>query len=214
MKKGFDLYSEDTQCFAAQRAGHGILIVTPDGRILWTDTRAAELCQQLRVVTEKLEGTLPLRIAKIVKEIAELLELRNHAKDWEAFNVKRIINGRESPIFVAGIGLPAGVGHKTESTVLLILDVTAPRKSVWRLDAFQLTPKEMTVAGMLLKGWTNKQIADAIGVTVQTAKEHVKHIMGKTKTTTRTGVVMAIAGPQEMSCPQSSGAAFTSLPRP
>ena len=106
------------------------------------------------------------------------------------------------------------MGHKTESTVLLILDVTAPRKSVWRLDAFQLTPKEMTVAGMLLKGWTNKQIADAIGVTVQTAKEHVKHIMGKTKTTTRTGVVMAIAGPQEMSCPQSSGAAFTSLPRP
>ena len=214
MKKGFDLYSEDTQCFAAQRAGHGILIVTPDGRILWTDTRAAELCQQLRVVTEKLEGTLPLRIAKIVKEIAELLELRNHAKDWEDFNVKRIIKGRESHILVAGIGLPAGVGHKTESTVLLILDVTAPRKSVWRLDAFQLTPKEMTVAGMLLKGWTNKQIADAIGVTVQTAKEHVKHIMGNTKTTTRTGVVMAIAGPQEMSCPQSSGAAFTSLPRP
>ena len=214
VKKGFDLYSEDTQCFAAQRAGHGILIVTPDGRILWTDTRAAELCQQLRVVTEKLEGTLPLRIAKIVKEIAELLELRNHPKDWEAFNVKRIINGRESPIFVAGIGLPAGAGHKTESTVLLILDVTAPRKSVWRLDAFQLTPKEMTVAGMLLKGWTNKQIADAIGVTVQTAKEHVKHIMGKTKTTTRTGVVMAIAGPQEMSCPKNSRAAFTSLPRP
>src|SRR5437773_1636568 len=164
------------------------------------------------IVTEKPEGTVPLHVARIVQEIAELLELRNHPKDWEAFNVKRVINGRESPIFVEGIGLPAGVGHETESTVLLILDVTAPRKSVRRLEAFQLTPKEITVAGMLLKGWTNKEIAEAIGVTVQTAKEHVKHIMAKTKTTTRTGVIMAIAGPQEMSCPQNSGAALTSLP--
>src|SRR5437588_8020254 len=146
VKKVFDLYSEDTRRFAAQRTGHGILIVTPSGRILWTDTRAAELCEQMRIVTEKPEGTLPLRVAKIVKEIADLLELRNHPKDWEAFNVKRVISGRESPIFVAGIGLPAGVGHETESTVLLILDVTAPRKSVRRLEAFQLTANETPVA--------------------------------------------------------------------
>jgi DNA-binding NarL/FixJ family response regulator len=53
---------------------------------------------------------------------------------------------------------------------------------------------------LLLKGYTNKEIADAVGVTVQTAKEHVKHIMEKTKTNTRTGIVMAIAGPAETSC--------------
>ena len=100
-------------------------------------------------------------------------------------------------VFVAGIGLPAGVGHATESTVLLTLDVIAPRKSVSRLKAFQLTAKEITVAELLLKGSTNREIAHAIGVTVQTAKEHVKHIMEKTKTSTRTGIVMAIAGPPE-----------------
>ena len=200
MEKGLDLYSQDTQSFASQRAGHGILIVTLDGRILWTDSRATELCQQMRVATERLEGTLPLRVVKLVQEIGELLQLRNHPKDWEAFNVKRVINGRESPIFVAGIGLPAGVGHGTESTVLLTLDVIAPRKSVSRLQAFQLTAKEITVAELLLKGSTNKEIAHAIGVTVQTAKEHVKHIMEKTKTNTRTGIVMAIAGPAETSC--------------
>ena len=200
MEKGLDLYSQDTQSFASQRAGHGILIVTLDGRILWTDSRATELCQQMRVATDRLEGTLPLRVAKLVKEIGELLQLRNHPKDWEAFNVKRVIKGCETHIFVAGIGLPAGVGHGTESTVLLTLDVIAPRKSVSRLQAFQLTAKEITVAELLLKGSTNREIAHAIGVTVQTAKEHVKHIMEKTKTNTRTGIVMAIAGPPETSC--------------
>jgi len=53
---------------------------------------------------------------------------------------------------------------------------------------------------LLLKGSTNREIAQAIGVTVQTAKEHVKHIMEKTKTSHRTGIVMAIAGPPENTC--------------
>jgi DNA-binding CsgD family transcriptional regulator len=201
VEKALDLYSQDTQCFATQRTGHGILVVTTSGRILWTDARTTELCHQMPGGAEALEGTLPLPVVKMVKEIAELLELRNHSKDWEAFNVKRVIKGGETHIFVAGIGLPAGVGHETEATVLLTLDVIAPRKSVSRLQAFQLTAKEMTVVELLLKGSTNKEIADAVGVTVQTAKEHVKHIMEKTNTNTRTGIVMAIAGPPETSCP-------------
>jgi DNA-binding CsgD family transcriptional regulator len=197
VKKGLDLYCEKTVSFADQRAGHGILIITLSGRILWTDARAADLCQQMRGVTEEQEGTLPREVLKIAKEIGELLELRNHPKDWEAFNVKRAVKGREGHIFVAAIGLPAGVGHNTESTVLFTLDVISARKSVSRLQEFQLTPREMTVVGFLLKGLTNKEIAQAMNVKVQTAKEHIKHIMEKTGTNTRTGIVMAIAAPPE-----------------
>ena len=197
MEQGLDLYCEKTLSFADQRAGHGILIITLSGRILWTDARAADLCQQMRAVTEEQQGTLPREVIKIAKEIGELLELRNHPKDWEAFNVKRAVKAREGHIFVAAIGLPAGVGHNTESTVLFTLDVISARKSVSRLQEFQLTPREMTVVGFLLKGLTNKEIAQAINVTVQTAKEHIKHVMEKTGTNTRTGIVMAIAAPPE-----------------
>jgi DNA-binding CsgD family transcriptional regulator len=195
--KELDLYCEKTLSFADQRAGHGILIITLGGRILWTDSRASDLCQQMRVVTEEQEATLPRAIIKIATEITELLELRDHPKDWEAFNVKRVIKGCEGHIFVAAIGLPAGVGHDTESTVFFTLDVISPRKSVSRLEEFQFTPRERTVVELLLKGWTNKEIAQAINVTVQTAKEHIKHIMEKTGTNTRTGVVMTIAAPAE-----------------
>lgn len=197
MEIGLDLYCEKTLSFADQRTGHGILIITLSGQILWTDSRAADLCQQMRVVAEEQEGALPQAVIKIAKEIAELLKLRNHPKDWEAFNVKRAIQGREGHIFVVAIGLPAGVGHDTESTVFFTLDVISARKSVSRLEEFQFTPREKTVVELLLKGWTNKEIAQAINVTVQTAKEHIKHIMEKTGTNTRTGVVMAIAGPAE-----------------
>jgi DNA-binding NarL/FixJ family response regulator len=79
------------------------------------------------------------------------------------------------------------------------MDAIIPRsKSSRRPEGFLLTPKEKSVVEFLLKGLTNKEIAEATGVKVQTAKEHIKHIMEKTKTTTRTGIIMAIAGPPQM----------------
>jgi hypothetical protein len=43
-----------------------------------------------------------------------------------------------------------------------------------------------------LKGWTNKEIANEMGLALQTVKEHFKHILEKTRTTTRTGIVMQV----------------------
>ena len=202
MEKRLDSYSENTLSFADQRDGHGILIITLSGRTLWTDSLAADLCRQMRVMTEEQEGTLPQAVIKIAKEIAELLEFRNHPKDWEAFNVKRVLKGREGHIFVTAIGLPAGVGHDTEGTVFFTLAVISLRKSARRLKEFQLTPREVTAVGLLMMGLTNQEIAQAMNVTEQTAKEHIKHIMEKTSTTTRTGIVMAIAGPAENVIPR------------
>lgn len=196
VKDKFDQYSEETQRLAEQRAGHGILLMTARGRILLIDSRAAELCQQMRVVAGDRGGTLPLPIVKIVNEIAESLHSRRHLKDSEAFSLRRVIDGREGPILVAGIGLPAR-GRAAEQRILLTLDVIMTRISLRRLDAFHLSPRETTTVKGLFKGSTNKEIAQAMGISEQTAKEHIKHIMGKTKTSTRTGIIMAIAGPHE-----------------
>jgi len=203
VKEQFDQYSEETQRLAEQRAGHGVLLMTARGRILLIDSRAAELCQQMRVAAGDRGGTVPLPIAKIVNAIAESLESRSHLKDWEAFRVRRVIEGREGRILVAGIGLSAK-GHATERRILLTL---IPRTSARRLDAFHLTPRETTTVQRLLKGSTNKEIAQAMGISVQTTKEHIKRIMKKTTTSTRTGIIMAVAGPREMSRPRFRGCA-------
>jgi DNA-binding CsgD family transcriptional regulator len=192
-----DQYSEETQCLAEQRGGHGVLMVTSRGRILLIDSRAAGFCQQMRVMTEDRKGRLPLPIVKIVNEIAETLELRSRHKDGEPFSARRVIEGRDGSISVDGIGLPAK-GRVSERRILLTLEMIIPRTSVRRMDIFHLTPRETTVVERLLKGATNKEIAHAMGISEQTAKEHIKHIMRKTKTTTRTGIVMTIAGPREM----------------
>jgi DNA-binding NarL/FixJ family response regulator len=199
MDSACDMYAEEIQSIAEQRTGHGILIVSANGQVLMMDQRASDFCRQMKQVTDKVAGDLPLLVVKLLKEIAELQQLRSHSKDWEDFKLKRVIQGREGKILVTGIGLPATVGHKSPLTVLLTMDVITQRSMPPRRpEEFHLTPKERSVVDFLLKGYTNKEIAEATGVKVQTAKEHIKHIMQKTKTTTRTGIIMAIAGPPEI----------------
>ena len=196
MKEQFDRYSEETLRLAEQRTGQGILLMTARGRILLIDSRAAELCQQMRVAAGDQGRTLPLPILKIVNEIAASLDSRSDLKDWEAFSLRRAIDGQEGRILVTGIGLPAR-GRAAERRILLTLNVIMSRTPLRRLDAFHLSPRETTTVEGLMKGSTNKEIAQAMGISTQTAKEHIKHIMGKTKTSTRTGIIMAIAGPHE-----------------
>jgi DNA-binding NarL/FixJ family response regulator len=196
MDSAVDVYAEDIQSIAHQRTGHGILLVSARGEVLMMDGRASDFCRQMKDVTAEAEGPLPVPILKLVKEIAELQHLRSHSKDWEDFKVKRVIRGQEGYILVMGIGLPASVGHDTLATILLTMDVITPRSTApRRREDFLLTPKERSVVDFLFKGYTNKEIAKASDVKVQTAKEHIKHIMEKTRTTTRTGIIMAIAGP-------------------
>src|SRR5439155_278668 len=62
-------------------------------------------------------------------------------------------------------------------------------------ERFRLTEREQAVVEHLIKGWTNKEIAANIGVAEQTVKEHIKHIMGKTGSTTRTALLVKILQP-------------------
>ncbi len=52
----------------------------------------------------------------------------------------------------------------------------------------------MDVVRELVKGFTNKEIANVLAITEQTVKEHVKHLMRKTGTTTRTGLLAKVLG--------------------
>ena len=56
-------------------------------------------------------------------------------------------------------------------------------------DLFQLTARSQAVVKWLSEGLTNKEIAQRLGITEQTVKEHIQRLMRKTKTRTRTGLL-------------------------
>ncbi|TLY36750.1 MAG: helix-turn-helix transcriptional regulator, partial [Nitrospirae bacterium] len=95
---------------------------------------------------------------------------------------------------LTGLGIPDpnGIQH---SRILIIFSELGRRQEAaieQAQDAFHLTGRELAVVKNLLKGWTNKEIAHDLAVSEQTVKEHIKHIMAKTKTTTRTGILVQV----------------------
>ena len=55
----------------------------------------------------------------------------------------------------------------------------------------ELTPREMEVLGLLIKGLSNKEIGDVLGCTENTAKFHIKNILGKLEVNDRTEAATA-----------------------
>ncbi len=59
---------------------------------------------------------------------------------------------------------------------------------------FKLTPRERDVAALLLEGEPNKAIARRLGLEVQSVKNRVHAILGKTHASNRTRCAFALAG--------------------
>lgn len=184
------------ESIAEKRAGPGILLLSSSMQLLYRDRRTWELCGQINKAQagKAASGVLPPAVADLCAEIRKTLQVRTEAKDWEHFRVKRIIGDPKRPVLLRGLGLPDRNGIE-QSRILITMEEVGRRQEAVTEQAkelFHLTDREVAVVQNLLKGWTNKEIANALGVTEQTVKEHIKHIMEKTKTTTRTGILVQV----------------------
>ena len=180
---------------AQNRAGPGIMLFNSSLKLLYQDREAWTLCTEMRQQGDKnTRSFLPPRVVELCNEVKKQLQHRTHAKDWEQFRVKQILTDFQRPVLVAGVGLP-NPGHPDETQILVTMEVIGRRKrAIFKQskERFHLTHREVTVVEHLFKGWTNKEIGNSLGVTEQTIKEHIKHIMEKTKTTTRTGILVQL----------------------
>ncbi len=184
------------ESIADKRAGPGILLLTSSMQLLYRDRRTWELCGEINKAQNgtAANGVLPPAVAELADEIMKTLHVRTEAKDWEHFRVKRIIGDPKRPVLLRGVGLPDRNGLQ-QSRILITMEEVGRRQEAVTEQAkelFHLTDREVAVVQNLLKGWTNKEIANELGVTEQTVKEHIKHIMEKTKTTTRTGILVQV----------------------
>jgi DNA-binding CsgD family transcriptional regulator len=183
----------DLRHIAEKRTGPGIMVFTSSRKLVYQDSEAWELCKEINLLDapEHME-ILPRRVVTVCNEVKKQMRRRTHAKDWEQFRVKNVLSNCPRPILISGVGLP---NHENpqQAQILVTIEVLGRRKLgilEQTKQRFHLTVREVTVVQQLLKGWTNRQIGNSLGVREQTVKEHIKHIMEKTKTTTRTGILV------------------------
>ena len=188
---------DHTESRAVPHAGPGIMLLTASMRLLYKDRRAGELCQQIiRCHDGKTaHGVLPSAVASLVDQIGKTLTVRTDPKDWEQIQLRRVVNTLHSSVLLCGTAL-IDQTHAQQRILIVISEVGIgawqDKVLVQAKETFHLTARETTVVRHLLKGWTNKEIANEMRLAEQTIKEHLKHISKKTRATTRTGIVMTI----------------------
>lgn len=191
---------ETADNLADQRTGAGIVVLSSSMQLLHMNRQAAELSKLINM-SEKggapakaAQGVLPSALTELCTEVLKALQVRTEAKDWEQFEVKKIAGNPNQPVLLRGFGLPdrGGVQYARLVVTLEELGRRQQLNTDQAKERFQLTNREQSVVENLAKGWTNKEIANALKITEQTVKEHIKHIMRKTNSTTRTGVLVQI----------------------
>jgi DNA-binding CsgD family transcriptional regulator len=125
---------------------------------------------------------LPRAVASLVDQIKKTLKVRTDPKDWEQIQLRRIVNTLHSSILLCGTAL---IDRTNKETQILIV-ISEVGIDAWQdtvvghaKETFHLTARETTVVQHLLKGWTNKEIANEMRLAEQTIKEYVKQITEK-----------------------------------
>lgn len=192
--------SEQVENIADQRTGSGIVVLSVSMQLLHMNRQASDLSRQINLAEsggqapKSIHGVLPKALTELCSEIVKALQVRTEAKDWEQFEVKRLAGDPAQPILLRGFGLPDKGGFQHARLVITMEEVGRKQQlnTEQARERFQLTNREQAVIEHLAKGWTNKEIANALLITEQTVKEHIKHIMRKTNSTTRTGILAQI----------------------
>jgi DNA-binding NarL/FixJ family response regulator len=85
--------------------------------------------------------------------------------------------GVESP----GVASPGEVEGAPEDTLPVVVDLVEHDTVTGEV----LTPRERQVVQLLVDGLSVKQVASRLGIAMQTAKNHIHHVMGKVGASTR-----------------------------
>jgi len=179
---------------STQSVGPGILIFSSTLELQYLNQEARRLigyATQMQGISAT--GVLPSGLTFLLKKIQERLQVYTIPKDWEEVDITQTFTDAEVPILVRGFGLP-DPADRSRSRILVLLEerlqpvMAAPAEV---RERFPLTGREQAVLKHLSQGLTNKEIAAALDIAEPTVKEHVQSMMRKTKTSTRTALLVA-----------------------
>jgi DNA-binding CsgD family transcriptional regulator len=184
------------EVMAKERKSPGVLVFTASLQLLYTNGEAREMSQRLHLArTERpVKGVLPAEVMAFCEELASALRTRSSPKDLEQLHRTHVTGAPLYPTLLHGFGIPHSTSTR-DARLLILMEPLSIQSDFahTRVQArYHLTDREQTIIIYLIQGLTNKEIGSLMEVSEHTVKEHLKHIMKKTHTTTRTGLLARI----------------------
>jgi DNA-binding CsgD family transcriptional regulator len=183
-----------------QQGTTGVILFTSTGQLLFMNTEAQAYTRQLQPLStrENGAGLIPEQIHTVVRDLIDRLMHCDHPKDCESIQVERLCFANDQRLLLRGFCIPDEPLARNSRFLVIIEQLN--QQKVECPDAnmqqrYHLTEREQMVIIYLMLGFTNKEIANRINLSEYTVKEHLKRIMQKTQTTTRTGLLARMIFP-------------------
>jgi len=183
-----------------QQGTTGVIFFTSTGQRLFMNTEAQAFIRQLQPSSTRENGTclIPEQIHTVVRDLIGRLTHCDHPKDCESIQVERLCFANDQRFLLRGFCIP-DEPLALNSRFLVIMEQldqqTLKYPDASMQQRYHLTEREQMVIIYLMLGFTNKEIANRIHLSEYTVKEHLKRIMHKTQTTTRTGLLARMIFP-------------------
>ena len=178
----------------------GIILFTSTGQRLFMNTEAQAFIRQLQPLSTRENGAclIPEEVHTVVRDLISRLIHCDHPKDCESIKVERLCFANDQRFLLRGFCIPDE--PLAQNSRFLVIMEQLDQQTLKYPDAnmqqrYHLTEREQMVIMYLMLGFTNKEIANRIHLSEYTVKEHLKRIMHKTQTTTRTGLLARMIFP-------------------
>ena len=136
----------------------------------------------------------PSEVMDMCVDLQRALHDHDTPQESEYLEFRRVTGSMQVPILLRGFLMPDP--QSSQDTRFLILMEKIGRESrvipVQVKERFHLTDREVEIVKHIADGKTNKEIANNLSISEHTVKEHVRHLLKKTKTTTRTAILAQI----------------------
>jgi len=184
------------QEIADRRLIPGVLLFSGTGAVLFMNAEAEMLSRQImgNLYDAEAQSVLPAEVLELCASLRTLLDSPESQMPEGQHEMRRVIGDVKSPVLLRGFPLAAH-SEKDEACMLIIMEKIGRERRVvpdQAKDQYRLTTREVEIVKYISEGWTNKEIAKHLEISEHTVKEHVRHLLKKTKTTTRTGILAQI----------------------
>ena len=173
----------------------GLVLFNTTGQLLFMNREAQLYLPQLILCATRENGAslIPEDVLIVVRELIGRVLFCKHPKDLEAIQVERLCSASDQRFLLRGLCAPDVQLHRSQLLVViekLNQTLRCPDAKIQQL--YHLTEREQMVIIYIMLGFTNKEIANRLNLSEYTVKEHIKRVMHKTKTNTRTGLLARI----------------------
>ena len=184
------------QEIADRRTIPGVLLFSGTGEVLFMNAEAAVLSRQILGSQNGAEvpDVLPGEVLELCVSLRSLLDSQENTMPEGQHELRRVTGDLKSPVLLRGFPLAAH-SEKDDACMLILMEKIGRERRVvpdQAKDQYHLTHREVEIVKYISEGWTNKEIARHLTISEHTVKEHVRHLLKKTKTTTRTGILAQI----------------------